>query len=374
LPKKPTKLTSAKLVYHPQKKYCMPLYLRLLGWLVLSWVSLTGCITLKGKDVSLATRFADSPQPPPPDYANPDHWAALPTRSDNADRYPTYVAADQQSIAAADVFYIYPTLYSYKPTLPNQWNADVKDAYLNRQIDELAILNQASIFNGSGKVYAPRYRQAHLYAYKTPYANDSIQAFALAYEDVKTAFQYYLDHFNQGRPILIAAHSQGTNHATRLVKEFFDGQPLQKQLIAAYLVGIPTAPDAFITIRPCQQADDTGCFVSWCTYAEGYYPPNYAEKLQKAACINPVNWQIDPTLAASAEHQGSVLWKFKPSKPHRFSTRIEGGMVWITKPKIPFGFLLKVKNWHQGDYNLFYFNVRQNAQKRTQSYLNQTQK
>ena len=54
-------------------------------------------------------------------------------------------------------------------------------------------------------------------------------------EDVKAAFQYYLEHYNNGRPIIIASHSQGTTHAKRLLKEFFDGTALQHQLVAAYL-------------------------------------------------------------------------------------------------------------------------------------------
>ncbi len=44
----------------------------------------------------------------------------------------------------------------------------------------------------------------------------SIDAFDLAYEDLKTAFENYLKHYNKGRPIIIASHSQGSLHALRL--------------------------------------------------------------------------------------------------------------------------------------------------------------
>ena len=33
----------------------------------------------------------------------------------------------------------------------------------------------------------------------------------------KAAFQYYLEHYNNGRPFIIASHSQGTYHAKRLI-------------------------------------------------------------------------------------------------------------------------------------------------------------
>ena len=53
------------------------------------------------------------------------------------------------------------------------------------------------------------------------------KAFDFAYEDIKKSFEYYLQHYNNGRPIIIASHSQGTTHALRLLKEFFENKPLQ---------------------------------------------------------------------------------------------------------------------------------------------------
>ena len=69
-----------------------------------------------------------------------------------------------------------------------------------------------------------------------------------AYRDIKSAFQYYLKHENNGRPIMIVSHSQGTLHAGQLLKDFFEDQPLQKQLVAAYLVGIAVKDDYFQSI------------------------------------------------------------------------------------------------------------------------------
>ena len=119
------------------------------------------------------------------------------------------------------------------------WNAPTNNTKLNKTTDEGSILNQASIFNGAGKVYAPRYRQAHIEAYYTKNKTASKQAFKLAYMDVKSAFEFYLKEYNpineetrKRRPIIIASHSQGTNHATQLLKDYFDGKELQKNLIA----------------------------------------------------------------------------------------------------------------------------------------------
>src|SRR6185369_10403401 len=142
-------------------------------------------------------------------------------------------------------------------------------------------------------VYAPRYRQAHISAFYSKNKEDRKKALDIAYSDVKAAFQYYLDHYNHGRPIIIASHSQGTVHAVRLIKEFFDGKPLQKQLVAAYLVGMPIPADSFCCIAPCHNPGDTDCWLSWNTFATNFYPPYYNGGLNNAICTNPLTWTTD---------------------------------------------------------------------------------
>ena len=70
---------------------------------------------------------------------------------------------------------------------------------------------------------------------------------------MKAAFEYYLSNFNNGRPFVIASHSQGSYHAERLIKEYVDGKTLQNKLIAAYLIGRPIPPDAFKNIRATEK-------------------------------------------------------------------------------------------------------------------------
>ena len=80
-----------------------------------------------------------------------------------ADGTPKKIA-DKQATAAVDVFFMYPTIYTGEKG-DNQWNAPVNDPAFNKRVDESTIKFQASVFNGVGKVYAPRYRQAHITAY-----------------------------------------------------------------------------------------------------------------------------------------------------------------------------------------------------------------
>lgn len=309
----------------------------------------------------------DEEVPVAPDYSNPDHWAALPTKVDPADRTPDETVLDNQATARADVFFLHPTIYAGDRS--NQpWNGAIDNPKLNKKVDESTILYQASAFNGAGKVYAPRYRQAHLSAYTTPDRQAAERAFTLAYQDVKAAFMYYLEHHNNGRPIIIASHSQGTTHAKTLLREFFDGKPLQQQLVAAYIVGIPVEADYFAMLKPCDSPTETGCFVTWRAWREGY-KPSYYEPNNNIVVTNPLTWTRDTTLAPKSLNQGSILRNFNKIHPNLAEAKVHDGLLWLTRPKFPFSFLLKDPNYHIADFNFYYFNVRNNAMERVESYL-----
>lgn len=313
--------------------------------------------------------FEDLPPPPLPDYSNEQYWAALPFRYDSADRVPDpTLMKDQQADAPVDVFFLHPTTYVGKKG-ESGWNAPLDNSLLNERTDGSTILFQATVFNGAGKIYAPRYRQAHIMAYFTKKDTTSAkEALDLAYADVKKAFEYYLDNHNQGRPIIIASHSQGTSHAKRLMREFMDGKPLQNRLVAAYLVGIPVEVDYFHAIPACKEEGDTGCFVAWRTFKKGYRP-KYTLREAPITVTNPLTWTLDGTPAPKSLNQGAVLLKFHKIWPQVTDAQVAHGILWSKKPKFPGSFLITKRNYHIGDYNLFYLNIRNNAILRAKNFL-----
>src|SRR5512139_1181819 len=109
---------------------------------------------------------------------------------------------------------------------------------MRKQIIHLFYTRQVHLIS-IARIYAPRFREAHISNYFTKDTIAALKAFDLAFQDVKKAFEYYLNNYNHGRPIIIASHSQGTTHALRLLKEYFEDKPLYNQLVAAYLVGMP---------------------------------------------------------------------------------------------------------------------------------------
>ncbi len=315
--------------------------------------------------------FSASERPVPPDYSNPKSWAALPQMQDLADTIPVNSGlSDLQSEAKGDVFFIHPTIFTYEPSNSFLWNADVYDEDLNRKVDKSTIMNQATAFNGSCKVYAPRYRQAHYSAFTTSDKASAKAALDLAYSDVKSAFEFYLQEYNDGRPIVIASHSQGTVHAKRLIKEFFDGTERQSQLVEAYLIGIATKPDVFKNIEPSKTPNDIGGFVSWYTFAEGFYPPYYEDGLDEAVCTNPLTWRIDEEYADRTLNKGGVGLKFKFIE-NPVDAKVRDGMLWISKPHVRGRIFINTKIWHRADINLYWMNIRENVALRMSTFLTQ---
>ena len=294
----------------------------------------------------------------PTDYSDLAHWAAHPDKVDPSDRTP---GGDNQSTnpeSSTDVFFLHPTTFtSYKGDL--SWNADIHNTSLNEKTDNSTILYQASAFNVDGRVYAPRYRQAHIHAFYTEDRVEGDRALDVAYKDVKNAFDYYMEHDNKGRNIVIASHSQGTRHAAQLLKDYFDQRPLQDKLVAAYIIGLPVKNNEFNTIKPCSNADDTGCFISWRTFKTGYTPEDHSN--DNISVINPLSWTTTNELATKDQNIGGVLRDFDKVIPHLVNAQVHQGILWVNKPKFPWSFLFTRKNYHIIDINLFYTNIRENV-------------
>ncbi|MBK8501421.1 MAG: DUF3089 domain-containing protein [Saprospiraceae bacterium] len=326
--------------------------------------SIMGCGTRLPHNVLLKTSAYQSP-----DYSNADCWAALPFRKDSADLTPDTIFIDRQSESSVDVFFLHPTSYTGSKG-QHYWNASLDDQKVNDKTDRTSIRHQASIFNSAGKIYAPRYRQAHIQAYFTTKEKEQAQeAFDIAYRDIAAAFQYYLDHYNEGRPIILACHSQGTSHGMRLLKEFFEGKPLQDQLVVAYLVGMPVAKNYFNQIPICQSPEETGCFCSWRTYREGYLPKQFPTS-DSIAVVNPLSWKTKSDKEQKENNKGAVLLKFNQGIwPRLTSAQIHQGILWANKPRFPGSFLLRTKNYHAGDLNLYWVNVRENASLRASRFF-----
>ncbi len=358
--------------------------------------------------------FAETTPPPAPDYADAGAWAVTPSEPGKSRLVPQTPEASPPRFVVedVDVFFIHPTTYYGG----DYWNAPYDEPRASEGVDELVIPSQASIFAGCCRVFAPRYRQSGLHAFLAP-SKDGRSALDLAYEDVKRAFQHYLEAESNGRPFIIASHSQGTAHALRLVEDMIDGTDLGARMVAAYLIGF-RVPEAKLgvtlnTVAPCERAGDTGCFVAWDTYGENGGPNRVVDTTEHwyptadgtgqwlalgeslPVCVNPISWTRDGGRTPADQHQGAVsidlegldegenlfgadeplgLNTVALSPPYRGTLEAQckdDGYLYVSET-VPASFdqgTLPGRNLHNHDYGLFHMDIRSNLRQRIRAYL-----
>lgn len=331
----------------------------------------------------------------PMDYAQADAWLALPGKMSVASRLPTGSGfADLQDVARADVFYIHPTTsVSRKDVL----NTPIDDPEVLR-MDAVMLMTQATPFNGVARVYAPRYRQAALHTYFLSEDEQQVSS-NLAYADVKAAFEYYVAHHNRGRPFFLIGHSQGANHAQRLLSEVIQGQPIQHRMVAAYLPGIPLPQSVFRDdlrqIPPCHRPAQTGCAAVWGTFGLGggddllqwsdvvhWDAARQRWASRRGAAmenINPVSWSKQhPRTPAKAHRGGTPFGKgmttfYANPLPQLVSVSDEHGYAFVSPflPKALFDDMgiFGGENYHVFDISLFWLDLRENARLRLNAFL-----
>jgi DUF3089 family protein len=241
----------------------------------------------------------------PNDYGDSKSWLCRPGRKGDAcdiDETTTVVAADGKLTketwaadpnASIDCFYVYPTIST--DTNPNS-DMNPDPAELN------VIKQQFARFAAKCRVYAPMYRQVTLAGLRrmlAPGATVTLDR-GVQYDDVKDAWNYYLNNDNQGRGVALVAHSQGSFILNRLIREEIDGKPIQARLVSAILLGttiaVPKGKDvggAFQHVPLCHSASQTGCVITYASFRSTVPPPantlfgKVPESDMVAACTNP---------------------------------------------------------------------------------------
>jgi len=316
--------------------------------------------------VKPATAFAETTPPEAPDYKNPEHWAALPDREDAADFTPEGFS-DGQANASVDVFFVHPTTYLSSAG----WNAPMGDKPSGNWVDNAVMPGQASAFNGKTRVFAPRYRQAQIYVFFAleDGGNDALE---LAYSDIEAAFEHYLAEYNDGRPFIVAGHSQGALLTRWLLERRISGTQLSEQLVAAYPIGYPISADELLEsmadIPVCQSAVQTGCLVTWNTIGDGY---RAFQPTQGLVCVNPLTWTNDNTQAGFTDNLGALSIASKAVMPGVADARCENGMLHVSEiqtdvyDKLP---NMGKGNHHLLDYALYWLNIRENVSDRVDAF------
>ncbi len=323
--------------------------------------------------------------PPAPDYAKAASWALIPASPDHP------VSGDPP----ADIFFIHPTTFDGG----HHWNGPIDDGWSQRLLDRIMLPNYAGPFARVGRIFAPRYRQASLYAHMT-LREDARAARAFAYGDVQRAFEFYLAHYNQGRPIVLVGVEQGGFLGDRLLREEIASKADRaSRLAAAYLIDVivPRRPYQASAVAACSRRDQAHCVVGWKAADES--DPNRARELlsralawtpddqldnmagQEALCVNPLfgaqsDEKAPAKLNLGAANATELEWGVRPPfLPRQVSAQCVGGILRVSQPRSPS--LRPASNWPDKykapGNNLFFADLEADAMKRVAVYFGRTE-
>ena len=306
-------------------------------------------------------------------YDDPGMWLARPGMgaASPALWLPEGLEEDAQALTVP-VFFVHPTSYLKK----DHWNAPLDDAQA-RQIAETMIRGEASVFNRSTQIWAPRYRQATFGAFVSD-KPEARQALDLAYADVAEAFDAFVRAVPKDQPIVLAGHSQGAYHLKRLLADKVKGTPLARRIVAVYAIGwlVETQTDLpAMGLPACTAPDQTGCVISYLSFTNQADTAMMRDAYQRFAgagspkgkearylCWNPLTGMVGNAAPASA-NTGAAVPDAKMEKavlkPALVgATCAEDGTLRIGEGPDMGPYVLPGGNYHVYDYLLFWSNLR----------------
>ena len=301
------------------------------------------------------------------DYSDPSHWYQVPG-----------ITRD------ADTFYLYPTLYGGFKEGDDDYAAIDNEDMLSSVGSVYA--GQASAFENCTNVFVPYYRQASM-AHEIEAYNETGSLDAalegIPLEDASAALDHYFENYNNGRPFILAGHSQGSALVKLLLKTYFRDHPeYYDRMVAAYIIGYSVTGDDLAEcpyLKFASGETDTGVIVSWNAVGQKHVDANAHTivALDNSVAINPLNWKTDETYAPASENLGSMTVDLVTGESRiedvgadaQVNTEL-GVVVTHAKngPKTASEYF-GPQSYHSADYALYYMNIRENAARRIEAYM-----
>ncbi|HEY5711452.1 MAG TPA: DUF3089 domain-containing protein [Allosphingosinicella sp.] len=324
--------------------------------------------------------FRPVPMPAGARYAEARLWIARPDINGNPSLWTPPGQAPTHK-PRASVFFIHPTTFLEATA----WNAPLEDRESQNRA-ALFVRSQASAFNSVGAIWAPKYRQAAFGAFLTNEEN-AHRALDFAYRDVLAAYEEFLREAPAGRPIILAAHSQGSAHLLRLLAERIKDAPEANRIAAAYVIGWPISVTADLPTLPfpaCRAADQAACILSWQSFAEPADPSQVTDVFDATTgaggvaragspilCTNPLTGAAGGEALAAA-NLGTLVPNAEMTeaefRPGAVGARCDARgflLVGATDALPAMGpYALPGNNYHVYDYALFWANIRADAARR----------
>lgn len=101
---------------------------------------------------------------------------------------------------------------------------------------------------------------------------------------------------------------------------------------------------------------------------EGYKPDYVWNEKEKAIVTNPLTWSSIDTIATRQKNMGGVVTNFNRLVKKVAAANNARDVIWTHKPRFFGNIFFTTKNYHIGDYNLYYLSVRENVKERVKAY------
>ncbi len=279
-----------------------------------------------------------------------------------------------------DIFYLYPTAWTRNEGEPYYCDIDNESMVAGA---EMMYNAQATAFETVGNIYAPYYRQLDaVWLVEEPLETREDYFCGLPYEEAVAALEYYLENYNDGKPFILAGHSQGSAVTKCILKYYMKDHPeVYEKMIAAYVIGYFVTEEEleeYPHLKFVQGADDTGVIVSWNAEAPGTENNPLAPK--GSISINPISWTLTDEAAPASDNLGSEIFNraagsiTKATNLADATVNLERGTVVCSTVDVDTygpGALFPRGVYHAQDYGFYYYNIRQNAADRVAAYMAQ---
>lgn len=301
----------------------------------------------------------------PSDYSKEENWMRIP-----------------EITHEIDTVYLYPTCYQdesddAKPI------CDIDNEDMRARAGVI-YENQATVFEESTNVFAPYYRQSNIFKV-VGMSHMELEEYQQHEQrtDVYAALDYYFENYNEGRPFMIAGHSQGSIMTKIVLGEYMQAHPeYYERMVAAYPIGFSITED-WLSDHPylkfAEGADDTGVIVSWNTEGKGNQGQSNIVVEPEAVSINPINWKRDDTYASFEKNLGSRIFNEETGEYESIKgladaqVDTERGVVICTAKDAGYApaELFGPESLHGHDYDFYYENLRENVKARAEAWLKQ---
>ena len=219
----------------------------------------------------------------------------------------TYWYSCGDTTQTADVFYVYPTVSTISfADNGSSWFADITLSEVREEANGNQRFNK--MMYGEYNFYAPYYRQMIFEAYNQPAkVVDSLAQ--IAAKDVHDAFQYYMTHYNHGRPFFLMGHSQGSQMLIELLKHGMTEE--QRQLmVAAYCIGYHVTAeelaDYFEVLKPAADSTETGKLIVFNSVTDT--PAIGRVSRYDVVGVNPTTWTAATDTVPAEYHLGMAKY------------------------------------------------------------------